>query len=75
MAKSGSKGGKASGGSWSKRSGSTGAFVIGRASFGSISAVEGIKLSRSMAGEFRRTEGMPADKRRAALSSKYGKKK
>ena len=75
MAKGGSKSGKASGGSWSKRSGSTGAFIIGRESFGSISAVEGIKLTRSMDSEFRRTDGMPTDKRRATLSSKYGKKK
>lgn len=76
MAKGGSKsGGKGSGGSWSERRGSSGAFIIGRESFGCISAVEGIKLNRSMAGEFRRTEGMSAEKRRATLSSKYGKKK
>lgn len=75
MAKVGSKSGKASGGSWSKRRDSAGAFIIGRESFRSISAVEGIKLSRSMDGDFRRTEGMSADKRRATLSSKYGKKK
>lgn len=75
MAKGTSKSGKTSGGSWTKRSGSSGAFVIGRESFGSISAVEGVKLSRGMDGELRRTEGMSADKRRSTLASKYGKKK
>ena len=70
------KGSKTLGSSKStKRDAGTGQFVVGRKSFASISAVEGIEVSRGMDGDFRRTDGMTADKRRSTLSSKYGKKK
>lgn len=72
MAKRTSKSGKGSGSS--KRSASTGEFTIGD-SFRSISSVEGITMSRGMAGDFRRTQGMTPDQRRSTLSDKYGKKK
>jgi hypothetical protein len=72
MAKYGTKSGKTSG---AKRAGSIGAFTIGRESFASISAVEGIKVSRKMDEEFRRTDNMSADKRRSTLSSQFGNKK
>jgi hypothetical protein len=70
MAKGGSK---KAGGSSVTRDGTTGQYTVGRASFGSISAVEGIRMSKDMRGEFLRTERMSADKRRAVLSAKYGK--
>jgi hypothetical protein len=61
-------------GSSAKRSASTGRFVLGRAAFASISAVEGIKISKSMGAALRRTAGMAAQERRSMLASKYGKK-
>jgi hypothetical protein len=76
MAKHGSKIGKGSGGStWIKRDPGSGQLSVGRKTFASISAVEGITITREMDAEFRRTDGMTADKRRAALARKYGKKK
>lgn len=57
-----------------KRSAPTGRFVLGRAAFASISEVEGIKLSKSMGTVLDSTAAMPADSRRSALTSKYGKK-
>ena len=57
------------------RDAGSGQFTIGRKSFASISAVEGIEISRDMDGEFRRTDRMTAEKRRSTLASKYGKKK
>ena len=58
-----------------KRDAGSGQFTIGRKSFASISAVEGIEISRGMDGEFRRTDRMTAEKRRSTLASKYVKKK
>lgn len=55
----------------------TGRFVLGREAFGKISAVEGIKMSRSMRDEFERLDkenASPAT-RRKALSAKYSDKK
>lgn len=69
------KGSKMSGSTRSKRESTSGEFVVGRKSFASISAVEGIHMSRDMHGEFRRTDDVSADKRRSMLSDKYGKKK
>ena len=76
MAKITSKGGKkaSSSGKWAKRSPASGKFVIGRTAFASISSVEGIRLSKRMSGDLRRTAGMSADERRATLASKYGKR-
>lgn len=60
------------------RDGKTGRFVLGREAFGKISAVEGIKMSRSMRGEFERLDKEKASPstRRKVLSAKYsGNKK
>jgi hypothetical protein len=70
------KGTKSSSGSrLVRRDAGSGEFTVGRKSFASISSVEGIELSRTMDGEFRRTKGMTPDQRRSTLASKYGKKK
>lgn len=53
---------------------SAGGFVLGRKAFTSISAVEGVYLSRDMKADFRRLEGVSPAARRDALSGKYGKK-
>ena len=52
----------------------TGGFVLGRKAFSSISAVEGVHLSKDMKADFRRLESASPAARRAALSGKYGKK-
>jgi hypothetical protein len=59
------------------RDNKTGRFVLGRESFVKISAVEGIKMSRSMRGEFERLDKEKAlpPARRKALSAKYSSKK
>jgi len=83
MAKNGSKSSKprsapskaASKGSWTKRDAATGQFVLGRAAFASISAVEGVYLSKSMKADLGRLESVSASERRRELSGKYGKKK
>lgn len=73
--KSATRGKKAfSSGTPVERNALTGRFVLGRAAFESISEVEGIRLSKSMGAALHRTEAMPADQRRSALASKYGKK-
>ena len=61
--------------STNKRDAGSGQFTIGRKSFASISAVEGIEISRGMDGEFRRTDRMTAENCLSTLASKYGKKK
>lgn len=51
------------------------AFVVGRADFLKISAVEGIHIEREMAEDFRHFDDQelcPAD-RRKAINRKYGK--
>lgn len=77
MVKMTSKGGKKASASYKTvaRSSTTGQFVLGRAAFDSISRVEGIILTKDMRTDFKRTEGMSADKRRATLAAKYGKNK
>lgn len=57
------------------RDASTGQFLVGRAAFKKISAVEGIKLSKGLARDLARTDSMSPVIRRDTLSSKYGKKK
>lgn len=69
--KTGSKTASRSG---AKRGAATGKFVLGRNAFTRISAVEGISVSKRMGAALSGTAGMPADKRRKALTSKYGKK-
>ncbi|MGH6959169.1 MAG: DUF2188 domain-containing protein [Dongiaceae bacterium] len=51
-------------------------FTIGRKSFAKISAVEGIRLSREMAGDLREFDrkGLSDDERRMAIVKKYGRK-
>ena len=49
-------------------------FVLGRAAFAKISEVEGIVPSWRLSADLRRLDKAPADKRRAALAAKYGKK-
>ena len=51
-----------------------GGFVLGRKAFSSISAAEGVHLSKDMKADFRRLESASPADRRAALSVKYGKK-
>ena len=49
-------------------------FVLGRAAFAKISAVEGVALTRDaqkMFADFDR-QNLPADKRRAAIVAKHG---
>jgi len=57
------------------RDSATGQFLVGRAAFKQISAVEGIRLSKGLSMDLKRTEAMPQPERLATLSSKYGKKK
>ncbi len=52
----------------------TGGFVLGHKAFSSISAVEGVHLSRDMKADFRRLESVSPAARRQALAGKYGKK-
>ena len=50
-------------------------YVIGRAGFAKISAVEGIRLTPTMAADFREFErkGLSPEDRRKAIAGKYGK--
>jgi hypothetical protein len=50
-------------------------YTIGRAGFAKISAVEGIKLTPSMAANFREFErqGLSPEERRKAILRKYAK--
>ncbi|HEX4533159.1 MAG TPA: hypothetical protein VH000_02930 [Rhizomicrobium sp.] len=54
---------------------SNGRFVIGRESFSKISAVEGLKMPKSMRGDFKTLDkqGASSRVRRDTLSGKYGK--
>ncbi len=53
----------------------TTAFTLGRAAFGKISEVEGIRLSPSMDAEFRDYDrrGLSAEERRRLIGRKYAK--
>jgi hypothetical protein len=57
------------------RSGKPGRFVIGREGFDKISAVEGLRMPRSMRNVFLALDknGASARIRRSMLSEKYGK--
>ena len=57
------------------RNSKTGRFVVGRENFGKISAVEGLKMPKSVRGTFRALDkqGATPRVRREALSGKYGK--
>jgi hypothetical protein len=50
-------------------------YVIGRAGFAKISAVEGVYTSPRMDADFREFErrGLSAEQRRKVISAKYGK--
>jgi len=50
-------------------------FRLGRAAFEKISAVEGVHLSKTVKGEFRKFDrkGLSADERRRAIMRKYAK--
>jgi hypothetical protein len=54
----------------------TGRFVMGRESFGKVSAVEGIRMSKDMVEHFARLDrdGASPGQRRADLKAAYGKK-
>ena len=60
-----------------KRDSRTGRFLIGREAFAKISAVEGIRMPRSMQADFAGfdRDKASASKRRSALTDKYGGKK
>lgn len=49
--------------------------IIGRTAFAKISAVEGIRLTPTMAADFREFErkGLSPKERREAIAGKYGK--
>lgn len=51
-------------------------YTLGRKGFAKISAVEGIRLSREMEGQFSEFDkkGLSADERRAAIKQTYGRK-
>lgn len=57
-----------------ERDARSGQFTLGRAAFGKVSEVEGIVVSRSMQGEFKRLSAVSPEKRRSILAQKYGKK-
>jgi hypothetical protein len=59
------------------RDAKTGQFVLGRESFVKISAVEGIRMPKSMTEKFAKLdrEKASAGTRRAELKAAYGKKK
>jgi hypothetical protein len=50
-------------------------FVLGRAGFAKISAVEGLKITAAMEAEFQEFDrkGLSPSERRAAISRKYGR--
>lgn len=56
-----------------KPAGTTRRYVIGRAQFAAISAVEGLKLSAAGAQRLRKTEGCSAEERRGAIVAAYRK--
>ena len=51
------------------------AFVLGERAFRKISAVEGIKPSKRLSADLVAVMDLPAEKRRAILSAKYGTKR
>jgi hypothetical protein len=57
------------------RSAKSGRFILGREGFGKISAVEGLRMSKTMRDDFRTLDkqGASARVRRDTLAGKYGK--
>lgn len=53
----------------------SGSFVLGERAFRMISAVEGIVPSKRLNSDLMQVKDLPAAKRRAILSEKYGKKR
>lgn len=51
----------------------TGTLIIGRKAFASISAIEGVYLSKVMDADFQRLAQAPPAERRRELAVKYGK--
>ena len=49
--------------------------MLGRGAFASISAVEGITISKSMSKQFRKLDKASPKERRAHLAATYGKSK
>jgi hypothetical protein len=56
------------------RSPKSGRFILGRAAFRKVSAVEGIVVPDDLAQDLQRLSKSAPAKRRSALSEKYGKK-
>lgn len=56
-----------------ERKQSSGSFVLGRAAFAKVSAVEGIRPTQAMEEEFREydRQGLSAEERRRAITRKY----
>lgn len=50
-------------------------YVLGRARFAKISAIEGIRMTAAMEADFREFErkDLPAEDRRKVIGKKYGK--
>lgn len=49
-------------------------YVLGRARFAKISAIEGIRMTAAMEADFREFDrkGLPAESRRKVIGKKYG---
>ncbi len=62
------------GGRLSRRDAASGRFTLGRIAFGKVSEVEGIVVSRDLAGDLERLSAVSPERRRSVLARKYGKK-
>ena len=62
------------GSTWTKRDVESGTFVLGRSAFATISAAEGVHLSKQMNADLHRLDGASASERRRVLAGKYGRK-
>ena len=49
-------------------------FVLGRQAFARVSAVEGISVSGALEDDLKRLQDATPERRRAALTEKYGKR-
>jgi len=56
----------------SRRSGSSGPFVLGRSAFARMAAVERIAPSPQLVADLERLDGAAPELRRAVLTAKYG---
>ncbi len=57
----------------SRRSGSSGPFVLGRSAFARVAAVERIAPSARLEADLEALDGATPEHRRAVLTAKYGK--